>query len=104
MKSTRQNDIIRIISDKEIEKQEELAGELTAAKESLTALQAEDGRFGQIILRAKGIVPMTDGTWKQFDLVPEESETRVCSPDYTGRLCVIGCELKEDKLAELFGL
>ncbi len=72
--------------------------------EILKALQAEDGRFGQIILRAKGIVPMTDGSWKQFDLVPEESETRACSPDYTGRLCVIGCELKEDKLAELFGL
>ncbi len=72
--------------------------------EILKALQAEDGRFGRIILRAKGIVPMTDGSWKQFDLVPEESETRACSPDYTGRLCVIGCELREDKLAELFGL
>ncbi len=70
----------------------------------LKALQAEDGRFGQVILRAKGIVPLTDGTWKQFDLVPEESEIRASSPDYTGRLCVIGCELKEDKLAELFGL
>ena len=57
-----------------------------------------------MILRAKGIVPMTDGSWKQFDLVPEESETRESQPDYTGRICVIGCELKEDKRGELFSL
>ena len=63
----------------------------------------ESSEYGTI-LRAKGIVPMTDGSWKQFDLVPEESETRASQPDYTGRLCVIGCELKEDKLAELFSL
>ena len=70
----------------------------------LKALQDETGEYGQIILRAKGIVPMTDGSWKQFDLVPEESEIRSCEADYTGRLCVIGCELNEKKLAELFGL
>ena len=63
----------------------------------------ESSAYGTI-LRAKGIVPMTDGSWKQFDLVPEESETRVSTPDYTGRLCVIGCDLAEDRLAELFGL
>ena len=63
----------------------------------------ESSAYGTI-LRAKGIVPMTDGSWKQFDLVPEESETRTSHPDYTGRLCVIGCDLAEDKLAELFGL
>ena len=63
----------------------------------------ESSAYGTI-LRAKGIVPMTDGSWKQFDLVPEESETRTSHPDYTGRLCVIGCELAEDKLVELFGL
>ncbi|MBP5224650.1 MAG: GTP-binding protein, partial [Lachnospiraceae bacterium] len=56
-----------------------------------------------IILRAKGIVPLTDGTWAHFDLVPGEYEIREGAADYTGRLCVIGSELKEDKLAELFG-
>ena len=63
----------------------------------------ESSAYGTI-LRAKGIVAMADGGWKQFDLVPEESETRDSHPDYTGRLCVIGCELAENKLAELFGL
>ena len=70
----------------------------------LKALADESGEYGQIILRAKGIIPMTDGSWRQFDMVPEESEVRSCGADYTGRICVIGCELKEEKLAELFGL
>ena len=68
----------------------------------LTALKESD-EYGTI-LRAKGIAQMADGSWKEFDLVPEESETRVCQPDYTSRLCVIGCDLKEDRLAELFRL
>ena len=55
-----------------------------------------------IILRAKGIVPGTDGNWMQFDFVPEEYEVRGGSPDYTGRLCVIGSKLNEDVLKELF--
>ena len=55
-----------------------------------------------IVLRAKGIVQAEDGTWLQFDLVPEEYEIRQGSPDYTGKLCVIGTDLKEEKLAELF--
>ncbi len=55
-----------------------------------------------IILRAKGIVPDTDGNWMQFDFVPEEYEVRNGSPDYTGRLCVIGSKLDEDALKELF--
>lgn len=54
------------------------------------------------ILRAKGIIPMADGTWKQFDLVPEEYEVRVGQADYTGRLCVIGTDLKEEELLKLF--
>ena len=45
-----------------------------------------------------------DGTWIEFDFVPEEHGVRAGRPDYTGRLCVIGAELKEDKLARLFGL
>ena len=64
---------------------------------------SESEEYG-IILRAKGIVPLTDGTWGYFDLVPGEYEIRTGEPDYTGRLCVIGSELKEDKLKELFKL
>ena len=56
------------------------------------------------ILRAKGMLPAEDGTWIYFDMVPEETEIREGAPEYTGRLCVIGSKLKEDKLAELFGL
>ncbi len=54
------------------------------------------------ILRSKGIVPMADGSWKQFDLVPEEYEVRDGQADYTGRVCVIGTDLKEEELLKLF--
>ncbi len=63
----------------------------------------DSGEYGSI-LRAKGIVNGEDGTWIEFDFVPEEHEVRAGRPDYTGRLCVIGAELKEEKLARLFGL
>ena len=63
----------------------------------------DSGDYGSI-LRAKGIVSGGDGTWIEFDYVPEEHEIRAGRPDYTGRFCVIGAELKEDKLLELFGL
>lgn len=62
---------------------------------------SETDSYGTI-LRSKGIVPMTDGTWKQFDLVPEEYEVRDGQADYTGRVCVIGTNLKEDELLKLF--
>ena len=62
---------------------------------------SETDSYGTI-LRSKGIVPMTDGTWKQFDLVPEEYEVRDGLADYTGRVCVIGTDLKEDELLKLF--
>ncbi len=55
-----------------------------------------------IILRAKGIVPCTDGTWLHFDMVPEEYELRHGEADYTGRLCVIGSMLNEEELKKLF--
>ena len=55
-----------------------------------------------VILRAKGILQNTDGSWMQFDLVPEEYEVRGGSPEYTGRLCVIGSKLNEDGLKALF--
>ena len=57
-----------------------------------------------VILRAKGMLPAEDGTWIYFDMVPEETELREGTPEYTGRLCVIGSKLNEDRLAELFGL
>ncbi|MCH5338410.1 MAG: cobalamin biosynthesis protein CobW [Acetatifactor sp.] len=65
----------------------------------LTAL--DSGEYGAI-LRAKGMVPAADGTWIYFDYVPEEHDIRSGKPEVTGKLCVIGAELKEDKLEELF--
>ncbi len=56
------------------------------------------------VLRAKGMVPSTDGTWMHFDMTPGESEIRNGSAEYTGRLCVIGSKLDEDKLKDLFGI
>ena len=67
----------------------------------LTAL--DSGEYGTI-LRAKGIVPAADGQWLHFDYVPQEHEVRYGAADYTGRLCVIGSQLKEDGLKTLFGL
>ena len=70
----------------------------------LDKLSEEDSREYGIILRAKGIVPDENGKWLHFDLVPGEDEVRYGAAEYTGRICVIGSELKEEKLAELFGL
>ena len=56
------------------------------------------------ILRAKGMVESVDGTWIYFDMVPGEYEIREGQPDYTGRLCVIGTDIDEHKLLELFGI
>ena len=67
-------------------------------EQALTAL--DGGEYGQI-LRAKGIVDGGD-TWYEFDMVPGEHEIRACTPDVTGKLCVIGAELKEDAVAQLF--
>ena len=63
----------------------------------------DGGEYGQIV-RAKGIVPNGEGKWLHFDYVPEEHEVRFGPADYTGRLCVIGANLDEHKLHELFGL
>lgn len=68
----------------------------------LKALSETEG-YGTI-LRAKGIVEMENGAWKQFDLVPQEYEVRESAADYTGRLCVIGTDLKEDELTKWFHL
>lgn len=70
--------------------------------EILKQLESED-IYGNV-LRAKGMVAGSDGQWIYFDMVPGEYEVRTGAPEYTGRICVIGAELKEDRLAELFGL
>lgn len=78
----------------------------TFAKEGietiLKRLETEE-EFGNV-LRAKGMVAGADGKWIYFDMVPGEHEVREGAPEYTGRICVIGAELNEQKLAELFGL
>ena len=57
-----------------------------------------------MILRAKGMVEGKDGQWIYFDMVPGEADVREGAPEYTGRLCVIGSGMKEEKLSVLFGL
>ena len=72
---------------------------IKAALDALT----DDTKYG-MVLRAKGMVPCEDGKWLHFDLVPGEFEIREGGADYTGRLCVIGAELKEHELEHLFML
>ena len=77
----------------------------TITKEKLESLLQElahSEKYGQV-LRAKGMLPDADGTWYYFDLVPEETEIRTGAPIYTGKVCVIGSNLKEDELKAAFG-
>lgn len=80
----------------------------TAKKYSLQdiekALDALDSGDYGMILRAKGIIPCTEGGWIHFDYVPGEQNVRMGSADVTGKLCVIGAQLKEDAVAVLFGV
>ena len=69
-----------------------------------TALKALDSGAYGMVLRAKGILPCTDGTWLHFDMVPEEIDIRTGSADINGKLCVIGSKLDEDAIAKLFGV
>ena len=76
----------------------------TITKEKLESLLQElahSEKYGQV-LRAKGMLPDADGTWYYFDLVPEETEVRTGAPIYTGKVCVIGSNLKEDELKAAF--
>ena len=80
-------------------------GHETAHKYSHDELESilttlDSGEYGAV-LRAKGIVDGGD-TWYEFDMVPGEHEIRPCGPDVTGKLCVIGSQLKEHEIAELF--
>ena len=63
----------------------------------------DEGKYG-MVLRAKGIIPCTDGTWIHFDYVPGESEIRRGCADYTGRLCVIGAQLNKEAIKTLLGI
>ncbi|MEE3493919.1 MAG: CobW family GTP-binding protein [Butyrivibrio sp.] len=73
------------------------AEEITEMLEKLD----EDSDYG-IVLRSKGVVPATDGTWIEFDYVPGEADVRAGAADVTGKICVIGSGLDEDKLEQLF--
>ena len=69
--------------------------------ESILKALSDSDEYG-VILRAKGMLPSADGTWIYFDMVPEEYEIREGQPEYTGRLCVIGSKIDEEKLEKLF--
>ena len=71
--------------------------------ESILRALDQDESYG-IVLRAKGIVPCTDGSWLHFDHVPGEIDVRTGCAAVTGRLCVIGSKLKDDEIAALFGV
>ena len=71
--------------------------------EITTALKKlEDDKIYGMILRAKGIVMAEDGQWIHFDYVPGEPDVRLGSAEIIGRLCVIGSDIKEDAIAQLF--
>lgn len=69
--------------------------------EDIMGLFSTTDDFGTV-LRAKGIVETEDGSWIEFDMVPEEVEIRETSPDYIGRICVIGADLNKEELARVF--
>ena len=77
---------------------------LKYTKEEIEAMlsKLEDEETYGIILRTKGVVPATDGSWIEFDYVPGESDVRTGAADVTGKFCVIGSELNEDNLQKLF--
>ena len=78
----------------------------TYTKDQITEILKKlesDSSYGNI-LRAKGMVAGADGEWIYFDMVPGEHDVRTGAPEYTGRICVIGAEINEEKLAELFGV
>ena len=75
-----------------------------SALEAILDELANGNAYGDV-LRAKGMVPSADkaGEWYYFDIVPDEMEIRTGTPDYTGKVCVIGAQLKEDELEKAFG-
>ncbi|MBQ6602685.1 MAG: GTP-binding protein [Eubacterium sp.] len=82
----------------------ETAHKFTKAElETILAALADEETYGTV-LRAKGMVESPEGGWIYFDMVPEETDIRSGAPEITGKLCVIGAHIKEDKIKELFGV
>ena len=81
----------------------ETAKKFTAEQIKEALHQLDSGKYG-IVLRAKGIVAAQDGSWIHFDYVPEEHDVRLGSAAVIGKLCVIGSQLAEDHIVELFGV
>ena len=81
----------------------ETARKFTVNEIRAALLSLDSGRFG-MVLRAKGIVPSTDGGWIHFDFVPGEEDVRMGSATIIGKLCVIGAQLDEAGVAGLFGV
>ena len=69
--------------------------------EDVLEILSDGSKYG-VVLRAKGVVEGEDDKWYEFDLVPGEYEIRERKADYTGKVCVIGTELKKDKLEKIF--
>ena len=82
----------------------ETAKKFTKAELGIVLKALGDSDIYGVVIRSKGIVEGDNGEWIHFDLTPGEYEIRKGAADYTGKLCVIGSNLKEDKLAELFGV
>ena len=80
----------------------ETARKYTEAELNFALESLDSGELGAV-LRAKGIVPGTEGQWFHFDYVPGEHQVRTGTADVTGRLCVIGSKLDEKAIAGLFG-
>lgn len=81
----------------------ETAKKFTASQVEQALKALDSGEYG-MVLRAKGILMGTDGSWIHFDYVPEEQNIRTGSADITGKLCVIGSKLDEKGIAQLFGV
>ncbi len=81
----------------------ETAKKFTEGEIQTALLSLDTGRFG-MVLRAKGIVPCTDGGWIHFDYVPGETNVRMGGAAVTGKLCVIGAQLDEFGIVKLFGV
>jgi len=81
----------------------ETAKKFTAEEIGSALKELDSGKLG-LVLRAKGIVAGADGNWIHFDYVPEEHDIRTGSASIIGKLCVIGAELNEKAVAELFGV
>jgi hypothetical protein len=82
----------------------ETSKKFTREEIELTLERFDEGDGFGMILRAKGIVPASDGSWIHFDYIPGEADIRYGTADIIGRLCVIGTNIDKEKIKELFGV